>query len=110
MLPAKMMTPTMNGKVPASTPALDQPMPLSKLEIKTAAPNAPVLPAVAVSRLRREIIDPRLVGDEPAFLGGDVVGPRDVVSDELAERIAGGESVGLRGALAFFLPSRGVLN
>ena len=46
----------MNGKVPASTPAADQPMPLSRLEMTTAAPNAPVRNAVAVSRLRRETI------------------------------------------------------
>src|SRR5450756_384981 len=42
MLPAKMMMPTMKGKVPASTPALDQPMPLSRLEMNTAAPKLPV--------------------------------------------------------------------
>src|SRR5216683_604512 len=33
-----------------------QPLPLPKLETTTAAPNAPVRRAVAVSRLRREII------------------------------------------------------
>ena len=47
MLPLRMIRPTMNGKVPASTPAADQPMPLSRLEMTTAAPNAPVIKAVA---------------------------------------------------------------
>ena len=55
-LPAKMTRPTMNGKVPDSTPAADQPMPLSRLETTTAAPNTPVMSAVPASRLRPEII------------------------------------------------------
>src|SRR5216683_939178 len=52
-LPLKMMRPTMNGKVPASTPEADQPIPLPKLETTTTAPNAPVRRPVAVSGLRR---------------------------------------------------------
>jgi len=40
-----MTRPTMNGKVPDSTPAADQPIPLSRLETTTAAPNAPVMSA-----------------------------------------------------------------
>ena len=46
----------MNGKVPASTPPAPQPMPLSRLEMTTAAPKAPVINAVPASRLRPEII------------------------------------------------------
>src|SRR6202045_4361249 len=91
MLPLRMMRPTMNGKVPASTPAADQPMPLSRLEMTTAAPNAPVIKAVPASRLRPEIISRALVGDQPTFVGGNLVGALDVLLDEFAERLAGQE-------------------
>src|SRR4051812_38223034 len=99
-----MMSPTMNGKVPASTPAANQPMPLPRLETTTAAPNAPVSSAVAVSKLRPEIIIPALsipaackhkaaarlsVSDEPALVGGDLAGALDVLLDEPAEGVAG---------------------
>src|ERR1051326_6031351 len=77
-LPARMVRPTMNGKVPDSTPADDQPMPLSRLETTTAAPNAPVMSAVAVSRLRPETIVPALVGNQPALIGGNLAGALDV--------------------------------
>src|SRR3954470_23291969 len=50
-----MMIPVRNGNVPASTPALDQPMPLSRLETTTATPKPPVRTAVASSRARRDI-------------------------------------------------------
>src|SRR3954452_23867552 len=50
------MIPVRNGNVPASTPALDQPIPLSRLETTTATPKLPVRIAVASSRARREII------------------------------------------------------
>src|SRR6476659_9865839 len=96
----------MNGKVPDSTPAADQPMPLSMLETTTAAPNAPVMSAVVASRLRPETIDPALVGDQPAFVGSNLVGALDVFLDEFAERLAGEERVGLRGPLDIFLPFR----
>src|SRR3979411_2818746 len=55
-LPLKMMRPTMNGKVPESTPAADQPMPLLCLQTTTAAATAPGRSSVAVSSLRRETI------------------------------------------------------
>src|ERR1700730_17259897 len=96
MLPPKMIRPTMNGKVPASTPAADQPMPLSRLEITTAAPNPPVRNAVAVSRLRRETIVCVLPGNKPILVGGDLVGALDVVLDEFVEGVADKESIGLR--------------
>src|SRR5438034_455363 len=105
-LPARMTRPTMNGKVPDSTPAEDQPIPLSRLERATAAPNAPVMSAVADSRLRPETIIATLVGDQPALVSGNLVGTFDVVLDELAERLAGQEGVGLRGPLDIFLPFR----
>jgi hypothetical protein len=50
-----MITPVRKGNVPASTPAVDQLIPLSMLETITAAPK--VRAAVASSRARREIID-----------------------------------------------------
>src|SRR3954469_1467823 len=51
-----MMMPVRNGNVPASTPALDQPIPLSRLETTTATPKLPVRTAVASSRARRDIM------------------------------------------------------
>src|SRR5947209_708220 len=110
MLPPRMIRPTMNGKVPASTPAADQPTPLSRLEMTTAAPNAPVSSAVTVSRLRREIIALVLSGNQPALLGRDLVGALDVLLDELLERVTGKERIGLRGLLDVFLPFRRVLD
>src|SRR4029453_17482590 len=101
-----MTRPTINGKVPDSTPAVDQPIPLSRLETTTAAPNAPVISAVAASRLRPETIVRTLVGDQPAFIGGNLAGAVDVVLDELAEGITGQEGVGLRCPLDIFLPFR----
>src|SRR5882724_6046592 len=139
-LPARMTRPTMKGKVPDSTPAADQPMPLTMLETATAAPNAPVMSAVAASRLRPETIivalepfpfrlnrngalsfcfdafssrepvstslENALIGDQPTLVGGNLAGAFDVVLDELAEGVAGQESVGLRGPLDIFLPFR----
>src|SRR3954468_8433527 len=90
-LPLEMMRPTTNGKVPASTPAADQPMPLSRLETTTATPNAPVNSAVPASRLRPETIISVLVGDQPVFIGGNLAGALDVILDELAEGVAGQE-------------------
>src|SRR5262245_40036049 len=52
-----MTMPVRNGNVPASTPALDQPMPLSRLATTTATPKPPVRIAVARSRARREIME-----------------------------------------------------
>src|SRR5436305_11058266 len=109
MLPPTMIRPTMNGKVPASTPAADQPMPLSRLEMTTAAPNAPVSSAVTVSRLRREIIA-ILSGNQPALLGGDLVGALDVFLDEFVEGVTGKVCIGLRGLLEVFLPLRRALD
>src|ERR1700736_3297003 len=105
-----MTRPTMNGKVPASTPAADHPIPLSRLETTTAAPNAPVRSAVAASRLRPEIIISTLVGDQPTFIGGNLAGAVDVLLDELAECVAGQEGIDLRRPLDIFLPFRGALN
>src|SRR6185295_18166092 len=101
-----MTRPTMNGKVPDSTPAADQPMPFSRLETTTAAPNAPVMSAVAASRLRPETIVRALVGDQPALIDGNLAGAFDVFLDELAEGIADQECVGLRCPLDIFLPFR----
>src|SRR3954453_20168946 len=109
-LPQKMIRPTMNGKVPASTPAADQPMPLSRLETTTAAPNAPVSSAVAVSRLRREIIALVLSGNQPALLGGNLVGALDILLDEFVEGVTGKKRIGLRGLLDVFLPFRRALD
>src|SRR3954452_13831023 len=106
MLPPRMIRPTMNGKVPASTPAADQPMPLSRLEMTTAAPNAPVMSAVAASRLRPETIVRTLIGDQPTLIGGNLAGAFDVVLDELDEGVTGQEGVGLRRPLDIFLPLR----
>src|SRR4051812_34596893 len=103
-LPARMRRPTMNGKVPDSTPAADQPMPLSRLETTTAAPNAPVMSAVAASRLRPETMIAALVGDQPTLFDGHLAGAFDVLLDELAEGITGQEGIGLRGPLDIFLP------
>src|ERR1700710_1437297 len=105
-----MMRPTTNGKVPASTPATDQPMPLSRLETTTATPNAPVRSAVPASRLRPETIIGVLVGDQPIFVGGNLAGTLDVIPDELAERLAGQERIGLRSPFDIFLPVRRSLN
>jgi hypothetical protein len=41
-----MITPARNGNVPESTPAVDQPMPLSMLDMATARPKLPVSAAV----------------------------------------------------------------
>ena len=52
----------MKGKVPDSTPAADQPMPLSRLDTATATPNAPVSAAVSASpSARRENMRTRAV-------------------------------------------------
>src|SRR6478736_3754340 len=101
-----MTRPTMNGKVPDSTPAADQPMPLSRLETTTAAPNAPVMSAVAASRLRPETMIPALVGDQPALFDGHLAGTLGVFLDEFVEGIAGQEGVGLRRLLDIVLPFR----
>src|SRR3954469_24862469 len=87
-LPARMTRPTVNGKVPDSTPAADQPMPLSRLETTTAAPNAPVMSAVAASRLRPETIARTLVGDQPTLIDGNLAGAFDVFLDDLAAGVA----------------------
>src|SRR4051812_14171472 len=65
-----MISPVMNGNVPASTPALDQPIPFSMLETTTVAPNAPVRVAVAASRLRRVIMSS--VSRHPADVRSDL--------------------------------------
>src|ERR1700682_287980 len=109
-LPAKMTRPKMNGKVPDSTPAADQPMPLSRLDTTTAAPNAPVSSAVPASRPRPETIIATLVGDQPTFIRGNFTSAFGILGDELAEGIAGKERIGLRGPLDVFLPFRRALN
>src|SRR5882724_7883211 len=109
-LPLRMMSPTTNGKVPASTPAADQPMPLSRLETTTAAPNAPVRSAVPASRLRPETIIGTLVGDQPVFFGGNLAGALDVILDEFSERLTGEKRICLRGPLDIVLPFRRRLN
>src|SRR3981189_2395207 len=109
-LPARMTRPTMNGKVPDSTPAADQPIPVSRLETTTAAPDAPVMSAVVASRLRPETIVRTLVGDQPTLIDGNLAGALDVFLDELAEGIAGQERIGLRRPLDIFLPFRSGLH
>src|SRR5260370_23776364 len=103
-----MMRPITNGNVPDSTPPADQPMPLSRLDTATAAPNAPVSRAVAVSSARRVIISTAcfLVADQPALIGGDLVHALDVLGHELVELGAGQEHVGLRRLLDVVLPFR----
>src|SRR4051812_46320209 len=101
-----MIKPTLNGNVPASTPAADQPMPLFRLETTTAAPNAPVRIAVAVSRLRRDTIVPILVHNQPTLIGRDLVAAFDVFLDELGKGVAGQEGIGLRTLLDVFFPFR----
>ena len=77
-----MIRPVMNGNVPDSTPALDQPMPLSRLETTTAAPNTPVSAAVAVSSVRRR--DHRSsagsLRHEPALFRADLADALDVLA------------------------------
>src|SRR3979409_594419 len=109
-LPPRMMRPVMNGKVPASTPALDQPMPFCTLDAATAAPNAPVSWAVAASRPRREIMDAASVRHQPALVRRDLVDALDILVHEFVERRAAQECVGLRGPLDIFLPLRRGLN
>src|SRR5688572_25862675 len=101
-----MMSPVAKGKVPASTPELDQPISLSRLETATATPKAPVSAAVALSSPLREIIECPAVSvrDEPAFLRADLADALDILGHELLEGIAGEEGVGLRGALDVLLP------
>src|ERR1700740_3212337 len=95
-----------NGNVPASTPSDDQPMPLSRLEIATTRPNAPVKRAVSISSARREIIMlPRLF-DQPALLGGDLLEVFEILLDEAVEVGAGQEGVDLRRLLDVVLPLR----
>src|SRR5262245_57987793 len=101
-----MIMPVRNGNVPASTPAVDQPMPLSMLETITAAPKVPVRAAVTNYRARPEIIDADASIDEPSLLGGDVPHVLDVLVHELVKFRSVQQSVGLRGALDVFLPLR----
>src|SRR6185437_6595450 len=104
-----MITPTMNGNVPASTPSEDQPMPLSRLEIATARPKAPVRSAVRISSARREIIivlPPLALLDQPALLGRNLLHMLQIVLDEIVEVGAGQERVHLRGLLDIVLPFR----
>src|ERR1700688_4984373 len=121
-----MMTPARKGNVPESTPAVDQPMPLSTLETATARPKLPVSAAVETSSTRRDIIDAsrRASGrgailvdtapvrslDQPALLGRHLLQMLEVLLDELVERIAGKECVDLRGFLDVVLPLRRRLN
>src|SRR6201997_5942552 len=107
------MMPVLKGKVPASTPSEDQPMPLSKLEIATARPNTPVSDAVRISRRRREIIKRSVYLyslDQPALLGGDLLDMLEVLFDEAVEICAGQEGVDLRGLLDIVLPLRRCLH
>src|SRR5580698_10588605 len=87
-LPLRIMRPMMNGKVPASTPAADQPMPLSRLEMATAAPKTPVINAVPASRLRPEITGRILFGHQPTFVDCNLVGTLDIFLDEFVEGLA----------------------
>src|SRR5690349_20991893 len=100
-LPTVTIALVMKGKVPDSTPAVDQPMPLSRLCTMTAIPNAPVIAAVSASRARRENI--RLL-DQPALLLGDLVHALAVLLHVVGERRAGQEDLGLRALLDIVLP------
>src|SRR5712672_1983671 len=114
-----MMTPVRNGNVPASTPPLDHPMPLSMLETTTAKPKLAVSAAVAVSSARRDIIDrscpngthnlqPDLSGslDQPALLARDLLQVAEVFLDEGLEGWTGQERINLRRLLDVILPFR----
>ena len=93
--------------MPDSTPALDQPIPLSRLDTATAAPKAPgqgrrrglEAPSRDHRRPGRLSSRPASPSSEPTFR------QRSMSSlDELLEGIAGQEGVGLRGALDVLLP------
>src|SRR5262245_19485076 len=92
-LPSRTIRPVRNGNVPASTPAVDHPMPLSMLEMRTAARNAPVRVAVANSKARREIIGAGRSIDEPSLRGGDLAHVLDILLHELVELRSGQERV-----------------
>src|SRR6478609_7256160 len=94
----------MKGNVPDSTPADDQPMPLSRLCTTIAIPNAPVIAAVSASSARRENMSCLL--DQPALLLGDLVHPFHVLLHVVGERRAGQEHLGLRALLDIVLPLR----
>src|ERR1700730_7300803 len=51
-----------------------------------------------------------LVRDQPPLIGGDLVGALDVLLDELAQRLAGQERIGLRSPFDVLLPFRRALN
>src|SRR4030081_956415 len=78
-LPPRMMRPVMNGKVPASTPALDQPMPFCTLDAATLTGAFGAAVAVAASRPRREIMGAALVRDQPALVGRDLADALDIL-------------------------------
>src|SRR6266496_3591020 len=116
-----MRAPVTNGNVPASTPALDQPMPLSMLETTTVTPKLPVSAAVASSSVRREIIDrsgrPRRTMarpslrqpggslDQPALFARDLLHVVEVLFDKALERRTGQVRIDLRCLLDIVLHS-----
>src|SRR5918999_5696637 len=100
-----MMMPVRKGNVPASTPALDQPMPLSMLETTTTTPKIPVSAAAAISSARRDIIGPALL-HQPALFARDLLYMFEVLLDEIVERSAGQEGINLRGLFDVILPFR----
>src|SRR6476646_9265631 len=93
----------MKGKVPESTPAEDQPMPLSRLCTTMAIPKAPVIAAVSASSARRENID---LLDQPALLFRNLVHALGVLAHVVGELLAGQEDLALRALLAIVLPLR----
>src|SRR6185437_3138755 len=103
-LPTTTIRPVMKGKVPDSTPAVDQPMPLSRLCTTIAIPNVPVIAAVSASSARRENIDCLL--DQPALLLGNLVHARAVLGHVVGEFLAGQEHLALRALLDIVLPLR----
>src|SRR4051794_17175631 len=99
-----MISPVRNGKVPDSTPPLDQPIPLSRLDRTTAAPKAPVIAAVSVSRARRDSMAAGSVADQPALLRRNLADALGILGHVLAEAVAGQEDAALRGLLHIVLP------
>src|ERR1700682_1458992 len=103
-LPSPTIVPVRTGNVPASTPARDQPMPLSMLETTTATPKIPVRAAVNISSARRDIIYAssrrRLdLLDQPALFARDLLRAIEILLNEGIERIAGQECIHLRGLI-----------
>src|SRR3954469_22837187 len=94
------------GKVPGPTPRGVQPTPIERLEMRIAAPNAPVSTAVATSSPRRVTIMRRGPLLDPALLDSDLLRAVDVGVNHLLQVRAGSEVRRLARALDVLLPLR----